>query len=249
MKLSILIPVFNEEQTIGQVLEQILTTPLPVGFELVIVDDDSSDRTFDVAQRVVSEYPSSIPTKLIRNSDNQGKGKCILQALELASGDYVLVQDGDLEYSPTQIPLLLEPILEEQARIVYGSRFLERKWPKGMRGLNYFANRFLTWFTNRLFGLRLTDMETCYKVLQRDLLRSFCLQVERFEFEPAVSARIAKRKIAIREVPIAYQGRCRGKKIKAQDFWAAIGVLLKERFVREPVCHTKLLELPPEVTV
>ena len=230
MKLSIIIPTFNEERTIERLIRRILAVKIPVDYELILVDDHSTDRTYAIEQRL-RDAIGRVPVKLLRNRTNRGKSACIRQGLKHASGDLVLVQDGDLEYKPTDIPRLLRPILDGRAEIVYGSRFRGRWWPAGMAIPNYVANYLLTWLTNLLYGLRLTDLEVCYKIFPRRRLMGLKLRATRFEFEPEVTAKLAKRGARFYEVPIGYHGRTvrEGKKIRGKDFFAAVWTLLRYR--------------------
>jgi len=231
MKLSVIIPTFNEEQTIERLCGRFLATSLPVDYELVIVDDHSSDQTFAIEQRLrktVGQHRMNV----LRNRTNKGKGACIRQGVKHATGDLVIVQDGDLEYDPREIPKLLGPILEGKATVIYGSRFLHRRWPRGMALPNYVANRLLTWLTNHLYHLRLTDMETGYKLMKRELLQKLKIRADRFEFEPEITAKLSRHRVPITEVAISYRGRTRrqGKKIRAKDFFTAVWTLLRYRF-------------------
>lgn len=233
MKLSILIPTFNEEPTIERVIRRIHSTRFPIAYELVVVDDHSGDRTFAIEQRLRAAF-RDIPIRLLRNRVNKGKGACVRQGLKHATGDWVVIQDGDLELDPRQIPTLLEPVLEGRAEVVFGSRFLNRRWPRRMSWPSYLANRLLTGLTNCLYGVRLTDMETCYKLMSRQLWRGVRLRASRFDMEPEVAAKVARRGVRIVEVPISYRGRTRhqGKKIRARDFFTAAWTLLRYRFWR-----------------
>jgi glycosyltransferase involved in cell wall biosynthesis len=235
MRLSIIIPTFNEERTIEQLTHCIFATPFPVGYELVVVDDHSSDRTFAIERRL-RQLLGGDRIKVLRNRTNKGKGACIRQGLKHATGDLVIVQDGDLEYDPSDIPTLLGPVLEGKVDVVYGSRFLRRAWPSGMAWPNYLANRLLTWLTNRLYRLHLTDMETCYKLMRRELLKNLRVQANRFEFEPEITAKLSRCGIRIKETSISYHGRTpqEGKKIRAKDFFIAAWTLLRYRFWRTP---------------
>lgn len=235
MKLSIIIPTFNEERTIETVVRRLLAVRFPVDTELILVDDHSTDRTFAIAQRL-SRTVGARAVTILRNRVNKGKGACIRQGLKHASGDWVTIQDADLEYDPDDLPALLEPLLAGLAGAAYGSRFLSRRWPKAMARPNYLANRALTALTNTLYGTRLTDMETCYKIIRRDLLCRLRLRAARFEFEPEVTAKLARLGCRIVERPIRYEGRTRheGKKIRAKDFLIALQVLLANRWGPPP---------------
>ena len=230
-KLSIIIPAYNEALTLRQLVDKITAVHFPIDFEIILVDDYSQDRTYEIAQ-LLGRQDSAGRIKILRNEENRGKGYSILRGLEQAQGDVVVVQDADFEYDPSELPRLLEPILEGRAQVVYGSRFLAGGLPKGMAFLNYIANRFLTWITNFLYGTRLTDMETCYKIVPKDLMRSLGLSACRFDFEPEITAKLAKKGVKIIELPIRYSGRTasEGKKIKARDFFIALKILFVSRF-------------------
>ena len=229
-KLSIIIPAYNEALTLRKLVEKILEVSFPVSYEIILVDDHSEDRTFKIAT-LLDRQVAAGRIRVFRNDVNRGKGYSILRGLEHAQGDVIVVQDADFEYDPAELPRLLGPILNGEAQAVYGSRFLGGGIPRGMAFPNYVANRFLTWVTNCLFWTRLTDMETCYKIIPRDLMRSLGLSARRFDFEPEITAKLAKHGVKITELPISYTGRTasEGKKIKARDFFWALQVLLKNR--------------------
>lgn len=232
MKLSIIIPTFNEEATIEPLLRTILETSFPIDYELIVVDDHSTDHTFAIERRLAEDLGQA-KIKVVRNRANQGKGTCIRRGLKHASGGIVVVQDADLEYNPRELPRLLKPLLDGGALAVYGSRFLRHRGrPRGMAWSNYAANRVLTWLTNCLYHLHLSDMETCYKMITRDAVERLHLRAKRFEFEPEITAKLATHHIKIVELPISYRGRTRqeGKKIRAKDFFIAVWTLLRHRF-------------------
>ncbi len=230
MKLSIIIPTFNEERTIEQLLQQIAAVPFPMEVELVLVDDRSEDQTFAIERRF-QETTRQTGIRMFRNPVNQGKGACIRTGLQQATGDFVIVHDGDLEYDPEDIPHLLAPILAQEAAAVYGSRFLKHRWPRGMAWRNYLANQLLTWLTNQLFHLHLTDAYTCYKLMRRDLLQDLQTESNGFEWEAEVTAKLGSRGVAILEIPISYHGRSRreGKKIRPKDLLTGIQTLFRYR--------------------
>ena len=230
-KLSIIIPAYNEAQTLRQLVEKITTVHFPIDYEIILVDDHSQDRTYEIA-RLLGRQDSAGRIKILRNEENRGKGYSILRGLEQAHGDVIVVQDADFEYDPSELPRLLEPLLEGRAKVIYGSRFLAGGVPKGMAFPNYIANRFLTWITNLLYGIRLTDMETCYKIVPKGLMMSLGLSARRFDFEPEITAKLAKKGVKIIELPIRYSGRTasEGKKIKARDFFIALKILFVSRF-------------------
>jgi len=230
VKLSILIPTFNEEATIEQLLHRIAAISFPIEVELVVVDDLSQDQTFSIERRFQETAPQ-IPVQIFRNPVNQGKGTSIATGLQHATGDVIIVQDGDLEYHPEEIPKLLAPLLAKEAEVVYGSRFLQHRWPAGMAWRNHVANRLLTWLANRLCRLRLTDAYTCYKLMPRDLLKELQIEARGFEWEAEVTAKLGRRGVKIQEVPISYQGRSRqeGKKIRPRDLATGIRTLVRYR--------------------
>ncbi len=224
-RLSVIIPVYNEARTIESVLKKVESVSLPK--ELVIVDDGSTDGTRDILKNLSA--PSSETTRqVIFHDKNQGKGACIRTGIEQAGGDFIIIQDADLEYNPAEYPQLLAPLLSGQAQVVYGSRYLKKQenpsplWHQAV-------NKFLTSFSNFFTGLSITDMETCYKVFHADFLKSVPLRSDRFGFEPEITAKIAKRKMPVAEVPISYNGRThrQGKKINWTDGVSALYTILK----------------------
>ncbi|HEX8984901.1 MAG TPA: glycosyltransferase [Bryobacteraceae bacterium] len=228
MKVSILIPVYNERTVVERSLSLVLTAPLPEDMEreLVIVDDCSTDGTFDILQRLASEFPQ---IRLFRHPRNAGKGAAVRTAIEKASGDFALVQDADLEYDPSEYPRLLRPLLDGHADAVFGSRYLAGEQTRVLPFWHSMINKGLTLLSNMFSNLSLTDMETCYKVFRTDLLKSIPVRSDRFGFEPEIVMKSAKRKLRIYEVPISYHGRTyeEGKKIGWKDGLKALGVILK----------------------
>lgn len=224
-KLSVIMPVYNEETTVAQIVDRLLAAQIPLDKEVLIVDDASSDGTAAVLDRLA--FPE---VRIIRHPDNRGKGAAIRTGLAEASGDLILIQDADLEYDPADIPNLLEPLLSGRARAVYGSRFTGAE--QNMSLLHRLGNRFLSILTNLLYGSSLSDMETCYKLIDADLMRGVHLTAERFDFEPEITGKLLKQGIKIHEVPISYKGRefHEGKKITWRDGFAALWTLLKVRF-------------------
>jgi glycosyltransferase involved in cell wall biosynthesis len=225
VRLSVLVPVYNERATIELIVEQIRATPLPL--EIVCVDDFSTDGTQQILERLLSEKRIE---RLYRQPENRGKGAAIRQALALSTGDIVIVQDADLEYDPADWPVLLEPILDGRADACFGSRFLG-----GPHRVLYYwhsvGNSLLTTYSNMLTNLNLTDMETCYKAIRGELARALLpdLTAERFGFEPEITARLAHSGARIYEVPISYAGRtyAEGKKIGWKDGIAAFWHITK----------------------
>lgn len=224
--LSVVMPVYNEARTIVAVIDRVLKAPVDLPREIIVVDDASTDGTRQLLQNM-----SSGEIRLVLHDVNRGKGAAIRTGMAHATGEIVLVQDADLEYDPRDYPLLLDPILEGHADVVFGNRF-----HGGPHRVLYFwhyaANRFLTLLTNVLTGLNVTDMEVGYKVFRRDVLARLTLTADRFGFEPEVTVKIAKMGCRVYEVPIRYYGRTyqEGKKITWRDGVAALFHLLRYRF-------------------
>ncbi|MGA2593440.1 MAG: glycosyltransferase family 2 protein [Bryobacteraceae bacterium] len=227
MKVSILIPVYNEFRTFSQVLERVCRAPLPAGCskEIIVIDDGSTDGTTEM----LAAYTPSGPIAVHRTIGHSGKGAAIRTGIGLASGDIVLIQDGDLEYDPNDYARILEPIVRGQADIVYGSRFLGK--PAAMAARNRIANRILTAVANLLYAARLTDEATAYKAFRTPVLRQIHLVCRRFEFCPEVTAKARRLGYRIREVPVSYNARgiAEGKKIRARDGFEALWTLVKYR--------------------
>ncbi|MFA6392109.1 MAG: glycosyltransferase family 2 protein [Patescibacteria group bacterium] len=225
MKLSIIIPVYNEKNTIKEILKKVQAAPYEK--EIILVDDGSSDGTRDVLKTIQEQE-----IKIYYHEKNYGKGRAIRTALEKTSGDIILIQDADLEYDPQEYHILLKPILDGKADVVYGSRF--RGEGKSMMFWHSLGNKFLTLVTNILFNSTLTDMETCYKVFKPKVVEGLKLESNRFNIEPELTAKILKRKYRIYEVPISYSGReySEGKKITWRDGFVALWTLIKYRIVK-----------------
>lgn len=226
-KLSILIPVYNERAVVERSLAQVLVAPLPEGLdrELVIVDDCSKDGTSEILERFAAANPE---VRLFRHEVNQGKGAAVRTAIEKAEGDFCLIQDADLEYDPSEYPVLMAPMLSGRADAVFGSRYLSGEQRRVLPFWHSMINLFLTLVSNMFSNLHLTDMETCYKVFRTDLLKSIPIRSDRFGFEPEITMKCSKRKLRIYEVPISYHGRTyeEGKKIGWKDGVKALGVVL-----------------------
>jgi glycosyltransferase involved in cell wall biosynthesis len=225
--LSILIPVYNERSVVEQSLGLVLAAPLPENMsrELVIVDDCSTDGTWNILQRLAAADPR---INLHRHEVNQGKGAAVRTAIEKASGDFCLVQDADMEYDPAEYPKLLRPLLDGHADAVFGSRYLAGEQTRVLPFWHSMMNQGLTIFSNMFCNLNVTDMETCYKVFRTDLLKSIPIRSNRFGFEPEITMKVSKRKLRVYEVPISYHGRTyeEGKKIGWKDGVKAVGVVL-----------------------
>lgn len=225
MKLSVIIPVYNEQATIKEVLEMVRAVELEK--EIIVVDDGSTDGTRDILAREAKQGD----IKVSYHQVNLGKGAAVRTGLEQATGEVILIQDADLEYDPRDYHELLQPIREGEAEVVYGSRFLGRC--KAMAFWNTLANKLLTLLTNLLYGTTLTDIETCYKAFRAEVIKSIPLRSRRFELEPEITSKLLRRGYRIHEVPISYTGRGQeeGKKISWQDGFIALWTLVKYRFV------------------
>lgn len=224
-KLSIIIPAYNEEKTILEVLEKVGSVNLPLEKEIIIIDDGSRDKTAEILKNLPPEK-----YKICFQEVNKGKGAAVRRGLEESTGDIVLIQDADMEYNPEEYPNLIKPIMEGSADVVYGSRILGRD-AGSLFFLQNFANRFLTLLCNFFSGLRITDMETCYKVFTRAVVDKIKheLSANRFGIEPDITIRVGKNKFRVREVPISYNGRsyAQGKKINWKDGLSAIWHIIK----------------------
>ncbi len=221
MRLSILLPVYNEEDNLERLLERLLAVNLDK--EIIAVDDCSKDRS-----RAILERHAGPNLVVVRHTINQGKGAAVRSALVHATGEYVIIQDADNELDPNDIPRLLEPVLQGRARVVYGARDLRvQSWG------NYIGNKMLTLATNLLFGARVTDMETCYKLMPTELMRSLKLESHGFDIEPEITAKVARAGYRIVEVPISYHPRVEHKKMRPiRDGFRAVKALIKYRLTR-----------------
>jgi glycosyltransferase involved in cell wall biosynthesis len=222
--LSVVMPVYNERATIEEMIRRVLSVKLRI--ELIVVDDASKDGTSDILQSLQPE----LGFKLLRQPRNAGKGAALRRGFEAVTGDIVVIQDADLEYSPEEFPDLIELICLGRADVVFGSRFLGRH--RVFLLTHYLGNRLLTFIANVLYNTMLTDMETCYKVMRTDVLRSMTLRSNGFGIEPEITAKVFKRGYRVYEVPITYDGRGydEGKKITWRDGFVALWVMLKYRF-------------------
>ena len=224
--ISIVVPVYNEARTVAEVIQRLVAIDLPAPREILVVNDGSTDGTRDVLDQI-TERPE---LRIIHAEKNGGKGSAIRIGFAKATGTIVAIQDADLELDPAQLAELTQPILDGRTRVVYGSRFLagrpEAPW------LSIFANQVLTGVTNLLYGSRITDMETCYKVMERDIAQSLHLESNRFDIEPEITSKLLRAGHSIHELPIRFEPRSRaqGKKIGWRDGFRAIQVLFKYRF-------------------
>ena len=225
--ISIIVPVYNEARTVRQVIERLLQIPLPAPREIIVVNDGSTDGTREVLDGIA---PVDGVLSIVHAAVNAGKGSALRIGFSHARGTIVAIQDADLELDPVQLASLVQPILDGDADVVYGSRFLRGRPPGPW--LSVAANRGLTWFTNVLFGARLTDMETCYKIMAAPIARSLQLESNRFDIEPEITAKLLRQRRRIVERPVKFDPRNRasGKKIGWRDGVHAIAVLLKYRF-------------------
>ncbi len=224
-KLSVIVPVYNERNTVVEIVRRMRAVSLDVDLEIILVDDGSTDGT-----RAVLPQLQDSTLRVVLHPHNKGKGSAIRTGLQHVTGDLVLIQDADLEYDPEDWPKLLSPIERGKAQVVYGSRFTGER--RNMLFLHWVGNRALSLATNVLYNTTLSDMETCYKLFDRTVLDGMTLRAERFDFEPEITAKVLKKGIRIYEVPISYAGRefDEGKKITWRDGFMALWTLVKYRF-------------------
>lgn len=224
-KITIIIPVYNEEKTVLKTVKRVLKIKLPgIKKELILVNDGSTDKTPGIVKKMVKPG-----IKLINKKSNQGKGAAIRDALKHATGDVILIQDADLEYNPGEITRLLKPILDDRADVVYGSRFMGGDAHRVLLFWHMVGNKLLTLFSNMVTNINLTDMETCYKMFTKDVANKLTLKENRFGFEPEFTIKIAKMKLRIFEIGISYSGRnyTEGKKINWKDGLWAVWCIIK----------------------
>lgn len=235
MKLSIIVPAFNEEKTIGEMLSKLINLELaPIEKEIVVVNDGSGDTTREIIERIKKNSPHIV---FINHSKNKGKGAAVRTGFSAATGDILIIQDADLEYNPNDIPKIIKPIVEKKARVVYGTRlkikpvlFGKNKTPLL---LHFFGNKFLSLTTTVLYGYKITDMETCYKAFEKSVIKGMRLKSRSFNFEPEITAKILKKGVRILEIPIKTKPRGfdEGKKLRTfHDGGIALWTLVKYRF-------------------
>lgn len=240
MKLSIVMPIYNERVTLRQVVDRVLAVPLDL--ELLCVDDGSKDGSREILAELAAQHPQVV---VLLQPKNQGKGAALRRGIQEATGDFVIIQDADLEYDPSDYPKLLEPLIEDKADVVYGSRFLGAGPHRVLYFWHSVGNWALTLLSNCLTNINLSDMETCYKVFRREIIQAIPIEEDRFGFEPEITVKIAKRRLRIYEVGIGYWGRTyeEGKKIGWKDGVRALWCLLKYS-IGEPVIQPAR-EAPP----
>lgn len=242
--LSILVPVYNEQAYLARIIDRVVQAPVPseIRKEIILVNDASTDQTAEVIERIVEKYPTLV--RAFHQPYNQGKGAAIRRAIKEMNGDFAIIQDADLEYDPNEYPIVLKPLVDGLADVVYGSRFLTREMRKVLFYHHKLGNLFLTHLSNWTTGLDLTDMETCYKAFRGEILKSIPIRSNRFGIEPEITAKIAKRGLTVYEVPISYHGRrySEGKKIGWKDGVSAIKTILTYWLIDD--CHVDSADNP-----
>jgi glycosyltransferase involved in cell wall biosynthesis len=237
MKLSVVMPVYNERATLREVVARVLASPLDI--ELICVDDGSQDGSREILAGLGERYPQM---RIYLQPKNMGKGAALRRGIQESTGDFVIIQDADLEYDPAEYTRLLGPLIQGQADVVYGSRFMGAAPHRVLYFWHSIGNRILTLLSNALTNMNMSDMETCYKVFRREILQAIPLEEDRFGFEPEITVKIAKRRLRVYEVGISYWGRTyeEGKKIGWKDGFRALWCLLKYT-LKEPRLNPKPL--------
>ncbi len=239
MRLSIIIPVYNEQPTVGELLRRVLHVKLPKGIEkeIIIIDDASKDRSYKIALEFKQKFSDRAKIKLLKHNYNHGKGSAVVDGINLASGEVLVIQDADLEYDPKDFEKLLQPIMDGKSQVVYGSRL--KNYPLRLIGkkktpliTHFLGNKFLTIVTELLYQRKVSDMETCYKMFRKEVIKGVKIKAKRFDFEPEFTAKVLKRGYRIREIPIKVtpRGYEEGKKISWRDGFVAMWTLIKYRF-------------------
>jgi glycosyltransferase involved in cell wall biosynthesis len=247
MKLSVVMPVYNERSTLRHVVERVISVS-PMELELICVDDGSSDGSRDILADLQSLNPQ---VRVFLQPHNMGKGAALRRGIQEATGDFVIIQDADLEYDPTDYPALLDPLIQGKADVVYGSRFLGGAPHRVLYFWHSVGNKILTLLSNSLTNINLTDMETCYKAFRREIIQSIPIEEDRFGFEPEITVKLAKRRLRIYEVGISYWGRTyeEGKKIQWRDgvraLWCLLKFSIQEDVVKHMPSETEAVEATP----
>jgi len=240
MKLSVIIPVYNEEKTVEELLKKVLEARLQnnIKKEIIVVDDASKDRSYEKILNFKQKFNKDTTIKVLRHNFNRGKGSAVIDGINLASGDVVVIQDADLEYDPNDFEKLLKPIIDGKSEVVFGTRL--KNYPLRLFGkkktplvTHFLGNRFLTIITELLYQRKVSDMETCYKMFKREVIKDIKIKAKRFEFEPEFTAKVLKKRYKIYEIPIKVtpRGYEEGKKISWRDGFIALWTLVKYRFI------------------